>query len=544
MSTNLLDRVEELLEQCGASEHYAVSVPRSPSSADLFLIPTNGRGTRIDGRRDLRGSLSELGTIEAVRGADGERTSVRVWDPVLEDAGARLENGDDRTLRRADPKAPPHVVIDFCNPNATKALHIGHLRNISIGNSLARLFEAGGAMVVTHSHIGDIGRSMGEALAGYLLLRDARANGAKSDHMIGRCYSEYVRMQATPTAVVDPALTREGQLQDDLPEQLLAKVRDGDIDVRAIWRNVRGFVTDGHDHTLARMGVSIDLLFFESDYIRSYDEFAGRAESLGLAVRTEDGALIHETGYPEQPHLMLRRPDDFPTQYLRFLSIWEAKRLGEAFSVEVIGDEWEPLARFGPDLTTRLDADQPVHPSHFLTHGMVNLDGDAIASSTGGGLLADDLLDELESDPRLVALAQSNDRIDISRLTALVAMGWFLGRDVQKPMRFREGCLTDLGENPGWAVAAALTDAWRPEYDARAGCRDRSAYRFAVVRSELHVRMASLAREKLSPPVLMRLHGHLARWYLSAWEDPALARVVRTVLGEGVRSLGLPPPVA
>ena len=49
------------------------------------------------------------------------------------------------------------IMIEFAHPNPFKVMHIGHLRNIVLGESLVRLFEAQSAKVIRANYQGDVG---------------------------------------------------------------------------------------------------------------------------------------------------------------------------------------------------------------------------------------------------------------------------------------------------------------------------------------------------------------------------------------------------
>ena len=61
------------------------------------------------------------------------------------------------------------IMVEFGDPNTHKAFHIGHLRNITIGESVARLLEAVGAEVIHSSYQGDVGMHIAKCV--YALLR-------------------------------------------------------------------------------------------------------------------------------------------------------------------------------------------------------------------------------------------------------------------------------------------------------------------------------------------------------------------------------------
>jgi hypothetical protein len=64
-------------------------------------------------------------------------------------------------------------------------------------------------------------------------------------------------------------------------------------------------------------------------------------------------------------------------------------------------------------------------------------------------------------------------------------------------------------------------------------------YRFAVVQSELYRRHLRSSVESLDVVPLARYISHFARWYREDERSPEVERVVRTVLDQGVRGLGL-----
>ena len=57
-------------------------------------------------------------------------------------------------------------MIEFADPNPFKEFHIGHLRNISLGESFARLMESQGKEVRRVNYQGDVGMHVSKALWG------------------------------------------------------------------------------------------------------------------------------------------------------------------------------------------------------------------------------------------------------------------------------------------------------------------------------------------------------------------------------------------
>src|SRR5690606_20312305 len=135
-----------------------------------------------------------------------QRFLLRFADERIAATGAGLEAGRFTGMETDDLRAGERAIVDVCDPNATKALHVGHLRNIALGEAVASALRAGGVHVERQSHIGDAGRSMGEAMAGYQRYaapRTPEQEGVKSDHFVGELYVRYAREEAPIAAVAD-----------------------------------------------------------------------------------------------------------------------------------------------------------------------------------------------------------------------------------------------------------------------------------------------------------------------------------------------------
>src|SRR5258708_5499537 len=62
------------------------------------------------------------------------------------------------------------IMIEFAHPNTHKAFHIGHLRNITTGESIVRLLEVAGVAVIRANYQGDVGMHIAKAMYGLTML--------------------------------------------------------------------------------------------------------------------------------------------------------------------------------------------------------------------------------------------------------------------------------------------------------------------------------------------------------------------------------------
>jgi len=551
---NLLDELDDALARVSPTPPApgplaSLVVPHNVPGCDVFLAGRRS-GWVAEAGEAVGGALSAHPAVrEAQLDATANRVLVRLADERVAAAGSALEAVQVEPFLGRDLATSERFVVDYCDPNATKALHVGHLRTVALGHALGCLAASCGADVVHQTQIGDVGRQMGEAMAGYLehlAPQTPETAGVKSDHFVGACYSRYVQDLAPPEvgggAERDPALSREDGSYDDLAEQLLTRLGERDPEIVELWERMREWALAGHDVTLARLGVIFDRVIYEIDFLEDTHALTARALEQEIVRRSDDGAVIsHER---EDGHLLLHRPDGFPTTHMRCMGMWHLTGrdlLAGSTSLALVGDEWEPLVQQGPAILERLAAGGEVHPTHWVVHGMVTSTSGAIKSSGGAPWLVDELLDDLVADPRLQAHA--HERATPERLAAIAALGICIDCHPRKALPLEPEMLLDEHANSGWTLARAWARAWDPRYDGDPQpAPDDADYRSLVLRSQLHRRLAERSLRALDVRPLLGMHVHAAEWFL-AQEDPSpsVARAMRGLLECGMRAVGLAP---
>ncbi len=512
--------------------------------------------------REALAALPDVATVSA----RADSLTVRFADAAIAALGERLEAGDEGVLDARDLLGGAEVVVNFCDANPTKALHVGHLRNIALGQALAGALAAAGARVTRQSQVSDYCRSMGEALAGYMELPEhitPRSLGVKSDHFVGECFGRYgaravddaphpERAGAWPDAAEganDPALSAEAAVRNDLADKLLERMSAGDPQIVERWQRLRGWALEGQEATLAALGVSIDRLVYESDSRPLTQWILDRGVAGAVLTRTASGAVVYETREEEYPRLLLARADGFPTQHLRTIALWRSLHgtLGEIRTIELVGEEWQAYVRYhgrlmhGEGPSSR-PSRRERHPSDNVIYGMVTVEGGAVKSSHGRPPLVDGLLERLSAAPALKELAaRSEGRFRERNLAALVTLGFYLGRPTRKPVDLTLTEMLDLTGGVGWELARAVVDAWDPRHDGPPDpAPEGDKYRHAVMQSQVHRRLLARAVEQLDMYELARFYGHLSRRYLAIDPDARTARAMRTLLAAGMDALGLP----
>jgi arginyl-tRNA synthetase len=555
MDSNLFDYFDETGGGDGGQAPWALRAPYRPHDRfDLMLVPRS---------RDWEDDPEALAALERIEREpwvdalerDGGKAWLRLVDGWIEQRGLALEQRDGASDGYGDLAGGKRFALNFWDANSTKALHIGHLRNLSLGNALGAALTQAGGEVERRSIICDVGRSMGEAMAG--VVRSGRypqmsaENGVKSDHFVGYCYADYVKNGASLGLASDhPAdsLTREVDVHNDSADELLVRVLNGEQPALELWSQTRAWVISGQRKTLARLGISFDRVFFESDFLPEVVDLTELGLQEGTLEKRVDGTVIYMTGREELEEMPLVRSDGVPTQHMRALAYWLADTgLDGTTSVQVCGQEWFAHVTCRRQLMAELvhtDEGNGFHPYHDIFHGMVAKEKEKIASSKKDALLIDHLVEwideQLDADPERAAIRDAHPHPD--RLASQIALGYFLLHPATKKVNFEPEKLLLDEKSLGWDMARARAGGGNGAGAAATANGERLAdpdYRFAVVQAEMYRRHLSLASGRLNVIPLARYAGHLSRWRLERERSAHVDRVVAAVLDDSARGLGL-----
>ncbi len=169
--------------------------------------------------------------------------SQRVIDEVL-------EKGND--YGKGEPTGQ-RVMVEFSQPNTHKAFHVGHLRNVILGNSVCNILEKSGDEVVRANYLGDIGLHVIKWMWCYLKYHNGEQPSGDITRWMGDIYAEASRRHET-----EPDADAEIRA-------LFARWDRRDEDVVDLWKTTRQWSLDGFDDIYNELGVRFDHLYFESE---------------------------------------------------------------------------------------------------------------------------------------------------------------------------------------------------------------------------------------------------------------------------------------
>lgn len=297
------------------------------------------------------------------------------------------------------------VLIESPSPNTNKPLHLGHVRNMILWNSLAKIMTADGYDIKKVEVINDRGIHICKSMLAYKLRGNNAEPDKKSDHFVGDRYVRYATEEENEKKHRDnecrdtglPCPTNQPTLQDQAQEMLRAR-EAGDPVVKALWKKMNTRAIDGMKQTYTRYGTHIDDATLESDVYTDGKEVAEQGLAQGIFVRDPKGniALPLPINEDETSYFVVLRSDGttlYATQDLALVD-HRFKTYKMDKMVYIVGNEQDDYFRALFKCFKWLHypfADQ----CHHLSYGMIELPNGKMKSRTGNVIDADNLIDEL-----------------------------------------------------------------------------------------------------------------------------------------------------
>ena len=174
------------------------------------------------------------------------------------------------------------VMLEFAHPNTHKEFHIGHLRNITLGESIARLSEFNGATIKRVNYQGDVGMHVAKAIFGIKNLGLEKADNLSLEEkakFLGKAYALGSKFYEE-----DAAAKEEIGI---INKQIYAR----DPAVLALWEKTRQWSLDYFNWIYKRLDTKFDRFYFESQVYESGKETVLYHIRDGVFVK-ENGAII------------------------------------------------------------------------------------------------------------------------------------------------------------------------------------------------------------------------------------------------------------
>jgi arginyl-tRNA synthetase len=273
--------------------------------------------------------------------------------------------------------------VESGSPNTNKPLHLGHLRNLAIGESVARLLEFCGNRVVRTSINNDRGVHICKSMLAYERWGNGATpeqQGVKPDHFVGDYYVLFGKKEQE-----DESLNAQAQ-------EMLRKWEAGDPAVRALWERMNHWAFSGIAETYRLFGIRFDKEYYESQIYTKGKEIVQDGLARGVFTKRDGATVVDLTGEGLDEKVLLRS-DGTSVYIIQDLYLAGLKHAEFRFdqSIHVVANEQDYHFRVLTAVLRKLGfaiADKIRH----LSYGMVELPEGKMKSREGTVVDGDDLI--------------------------------------------------------------------------------------------------------------------------------------------------------
>lgn len=407
----------------------------------------------------LKDNVLEIAGFNCVKGFLNILFSDVYWNEELRSVAADENFGQLPTTGR-------RVMVEFSSPNTNKPLHLGHIRNNLLGDSVSRLLKAGGNEVIKSTIVNDRGVHICKSMLAWQKFFDGKtpqSEGIKGDHLVGDCYVAFDKWYKSEVKeLMDKGLSEE-EAKKEAPSikaahDMLVAWEKEDPEVRALWKKMNGWVYEGFDQTYAALGITFDVVDHESETYILGKELVQKGLDSGVFVREADGSVWCDLTADGLDRKLVLRGDGTSVYITQDLGTAERRFANYNLDshVYVVGNEQDYHFQVLKLILKKLGfdwADQIYH----LSYGMVELPEGKMKSREGTVVDADDLIEAMYQEAKKtseesgkLADMPEDEKEKLYHMIGLGALKYFIVKvDPKKTMLFNPKESIDFNGNTG-----------------------------------------------------------------------------------------------
>lgn len=244
-----------------------------------------------------------------------------------ENFSALSENSENKKIR---------TMIEFSQPNTHKEFHVGHGRNVCLGDSICRLYTYSGYEVIPVNYIGDEGTHIAKCLwgikkyTGKETLDDSTTNKAE---WLGQRYVE------ANLAIAEASPEEKIQIQSEISE-ILKTLENKNGSEFELWKKTREYCLEDFNQIYSWLDVHFDHFFYESEVSNASQEIVEEYIAKGLFVE-DKGAIGFDMSDKKLGFFMARKSDGTTLYITKDLALAKVKfnQFNIQKSIYVVGSE-------------------------------------------------------------------------------------------------------------------------------------------------------------------------------------------------------------
>ncbi|UOK43834.1 MULTISPECIES: arginine--tRNA ligase [Flavobacterium] len=359
------------------------------------------------------------------------------------------------------------TMVEFASPNTNKPLHLGHVRNILLGYSVAEIIKASGKKVYKTQIVNDRGIHICKSMLAWQKFGNGetpQTSGLKGDKLVGKYYVEFDKAYKSEVTELMAQGKSEDEAKKQAPmileaQQMLLDWEAGKPEVVTLWKTMNQWVYDGFEVTYKDLGVDFDSYYYESNTYLLGKEVVSFGLEKGIFEKDPDGSVWIDLTEDGLDRKIVLRSDG--------TAVYMTQDIGTAIQrvkdnpdvggmVYTVGNEQDYHFKVLFLILKKLGFDWAESLYH-LSYGMVELPSGKMKSREGTVVDADDLIEEMVVTAREISeelgKLEGYSEEEKSKLYKTIGMGalkyYMLKVDPRKGMMFNPEESVDFAGNTG-----------------------------------------------------------------------------------------------
>ena len=234
---------------------------------------------------------------------DREKLSTNILGEILK------EKGD---YGRKEFRENEKIMLEFSNVNTHKEYHLGHLRNISYGDSVSRILKAKGKNSISVSYVNDFGIHVAKTVwALSEFYKDEELSENKGE-FLGRVYARATKE------------SKDNKIAEGIIKGTMKKIESREGLEYDLWKKTREWSIEQFDKIYKELDVEFVKKYYESEFI---DEGLGMVQDLinKNILKKSEGAVIADLEEYGLGVLVVLRSDGTATYPVADIPLAQAK---------------------------------------------------------------------------------------------------------------------------------------------------------------------------------------------------------------------------
>ncbi|MFA5406032.1 MAG: arginine--tRNA ligase [Candidatus Nanoarchaeia archaeon] len=395
---NIFAPVKKLLSIVVKANDYALSVPPNPSMGDVssaiaFALAKKKGKSPVEVAESIAKKIKPSGMIDEIKVVgpyinfflNKDKFANKVIKEVFE--------------KKTKPKNKGTISLDIFGPNAMKGIHIGHVRNTTLGGCLDRLLNMAGYKVKTNSFGCNIGLPVAKVIWGYMNL-GLKPEGNKGE-WLGKVYT-----------IASESFKKDNKAKEQIYD-INKRLYSGDETLIKVYNQLSSWSFDYVKQVEKKLRINIDKYFWERECINDASIMIESLKKKGLAKESEGALIVDLKKYGLGVYVLLTS-QGVPTYEAKDLGLQSMKKKLFKADKYILFTGAEQVMHFQQIIKTLELLGFKKNSIIHIPYEEIIIDGKKISSREGNVILFNALIEELTS-KALNEVMKKNQSLDVDQ---------------------------------------------------------------------------------------------------------------------------------